>query len=649
MAQTPNQTGNALAAVESPPEATVKAIILGVILSIALAAANTYLGLYVGMTVSASIPAAVISMAILRGMLRSGSILENNIVQTIASTGESLAAGIIFTVPALVIAGVWADFKFWETGLIALLGGTLGVLFMVPLRQSLVIDDPELVYPEGVACAKVLEAGDTGGAGAKHLFIAMGLGVLFKVLVAGVSIIKSSVEWAWRMGQSVFYVGFDMSVSLIAVGYIVGPNISIMVFGGSIIAWWIGLPILFANHPPPVGLDIVEHANDLWSDYIRYMGVGAMAVSGVWSLFKVRASILHGLKVVGAAYEKVAEKLAVDRTELTMTRKEVSVVLLLTMVPMYFLYLDLVGSLGTALLTTVIMVIASFLLVSVAAYICGVVGSSNSPVSGMTITAVLFTAAILLGFGMKGTLGVIATLGVAGVVCCAVCTAGDISQDLKTGFLVRATPRKQQWVELLGVLAPAFTFAFILSLLHKAYGIGVPIDSTPEAAEKVLAAPQATLFASLTTGIFGVGDATLPWDMVWIGAAVAVGIIVIDEILRVKTKFRAYPMPVAVGIYLPFGTTSGLFVGGMIAWIMQLLTKKRGSDATEQAHTRGTLISSGLIAGEALTGISLAAIIIFFQADLPLVLVDSTLLTVFLFALMGAYVLWISMKAVKRQ
>jgi putative OPT family oligopeptide transporter len=263
----------------------------------------------------------------------------------------------------------------------------------------------------------------------------------------------------------------------------------------------------------------------------------------------------------------------------------------------------------------------------------------------MTITAVLFTAAILLGFGLKGTIGIIATLGVAGVVCCAVCTAGDISQDLKTGWLVRATPRKQQWVEFLGVLAPAFTFAFILSLLHRAYGIGIPIDNTPEAADKMLSAPQATLFANLTTAMFGEGH--LPWDMVWIGAAVAVGIIIIDEILRAKTKFRAYPMPVAVGIYLPFGTTSGLFVGGVIAWIMQLLTKKQGADATEEAHTRGTLLSSGLIAGEALTGITLAAVIVFFQAELPYTLIDSSPLSILMFVGMGAYVLSVSMKAAR--
>jgi putative OPT family oligopeptide transporter len=368
-------------------------------------------------------------------------------------------------------------------------------------------------------------------------------------------------------------------------------------------------------------------------------------VSGVWSLFKVRHSILHGIKIIGAAYEKVSEKIAVKRTELTMSRNEVMAILLLTMIPMYFLYLDLVGSIGVAALTTLIMVIASFLLVSVAAYICGVVGSSNSPVSGMTITAVLFTAAILLGFGLKGTVGIIATLGVAGVVCCAVCTAGDISQDLKTGYLVGATPRKQQWVEFLGVLAPAFTFAFILSLLHRAYGIGIPLNDTPEAAAKVLTAPQATLFANLTTAMFGEGH--LPWDMVWIGAAVAVGIIIVDEILRTKTNYRAYPMPVAVGIYLPFGTTSGLFVGGVIAWIMQILTKKQGKEATERAHTRGTLLSSGLIAGEALTGITLAAVIIFFNTPLPKQVIDSNLLSILLYAAMGGYVLWVSLKAAK--
>ncbi|MBD3299027.1 MAG: oligopeptide transporter, OPT family [candidate division Zixibacteria bacterium] len=621
-----------------PPEASAKAITLGIILAIVLAAANTYLGLKVGMTVSASIPAAVISMAILRGVLRSGSILENNIVQTIASTGESLAAGIIFTVPALVIAGVWGDFKFWETGLIALLGGTLGVMFMVPLRESLVIGDPELVYPEGVACSKVLEAGDTGGTGAKSLFQALGLGVAFKVLVSALSIIRSTVEGAFRIGQSIFYGGFDMSVSLIGVGYIVGPNIAIMVFGGSVLGWLIGIPIMSPNHPELASMSSLDAAWDLWDHNIRYMGVGAMAVSGVWSLIKVRASIVHGLKAVGAAYEKVSGHLAVDRTALTMTKREVSVIMLLTMIPMFFLYAFLVHSFAIAALTTIIMVIAAFLLVSVAAYICGVVGSSNSPVSGMTITAVLFTAAILLGFGLKGTMGIIATLGVAGVVCCAVCTAGDISQDLKTGFLVGATPRKQQWVELLGVLAPAFTFAWVLSLLHNAWGIGTGEPGS-------LGAPQASLFASLTSAMFT--DAHLPWNMVWIGSLVAVGIIVIDEVLRKRTKFRAYPMPVAVGIYLPFGTTSGLFLGGMIAWVMRLLTRKRGPEATERAQTRGTLLSSGLIAGEALTGIGLA-VAITSGANLPITIIDSDLLSLGIYLLMGLYVLQVSLKAARR-
>lgn len=624
--------------VDNPPEATIKAVLLGLILSIVLAAANTYLGLKVGMTVSASIPAAVISMAILRGLLRSGTILENNIVQTIASTGESLAAGIIFTVPALVIAGVWAEFKFWETGLIALLGGTLGVLFMVPLRQSLVIDDPELIYPEGVACSKVLQAGETGGSGARHLFAALGLGFLFKVMVSAFAIIKSSVEGAFRVGQSVFYTGFDMSVSLIGVGYIVGPGIATQVFGGSVIAWLIGIPILSSMHAVTDGTAL-DTAWDLWSRYIRYMGVGAMAVSGVWSLIRVRKSIMHGIKAVGAAYDKVSDKIAVKRTELTMSKKEVTVVLLLTMIPMYFLYVDLVHAWGVAVLTTLIMVVASFLLVSVAAYICGVVGSSNSPVSGMTITAVLMTGAILLAFGLRGTMGIIATLGVAGVVCCAVCTAGDISQDLKTGYLVGATPRKQQWVELLGVLAPAFFFAIILGLLQEAYGIGT---GGPDS----LAAPQATLFANLTRAMFT--DAHLPWNMVWIGAAIAVGIITLDEILRRKTPYRAHAMPVAVGIYLPFGTTSGLFIGGVIAWIMQLLTKRGGKEATERAHTRGTLIASGLIAGEALTGIGLA-VAITSGASLPVPVLNSDIVSLLLYAVMGYYVLRVSMGAAKAQ
>jgi putative OPT family oligopeptide transporter len=579
------------------PEVTIVALILGALLSIVMGAANTYLGLYAGMTVSASIPAAVISMAILRGIFRRGTILENNIVQTMASTGESLAAGVIFTVPALLLIGEWQDFKFWPTTLIVMLGGLLGIVFMVPMRRALIVGRPDLVYPEGVACSEVLIVGEEGGGGIRWIALGLGIGVLFKFLVSGLHVIRTVVEGAVARGRSILYAGSDMSVALLAVGYIVNLQIAVLITLGGVIGWLIVMPLLGGYEP---GMVPMEVAWELYATKVRYIGVGAMAVGGLYSIWHVRRGIVAGIAGLRGVKEGIARASAErPRTDRDMPLGWLLAVLLLTTFATFLFYDYLVGSVGVAAVTATIMILTAFLFVAVATYIAGLVGSSNSPVSGMTICALLIAAGTLLGLGIRGESAILATLGVAGVVCCAACTAGDVAQDLKTGQLVGATPARQQWTEMLGAIIPAFFFAPILSLLHNAYGIGT---GEPGA----LRAPQAALFASLTDSFFGEGQ--LPWDMVGIGAAIGVGLIVLNRLLELSgSSFRTHVMPVAVGMYLPLSLDIPIFVGGLIRY---LFGRRSARGSTSEAHDSGVLFGSGLIAGEAITGILLAPIIL---------------------------------------
>ncbi len=573
------------------PEVTITALILGAILSIVMGAANTYLGLRAGMTVSASIPAAVISMAILRKVLRRGTILENNIVQTMASTGESLAAGAIFTVPALVLIGEWKDFEFWPTTLIVMLGGLLGVVFMVPMRRALIVGRPDLVYPEGVACSEVLIVGEEGGAGILSIASGLAIGAVFKFMVSGLHLIQDAVKGAIARGRSVFYLGSDMSLALVAVGYIVNLHIASLITLGGVIAWLVAIPLLGGYEP---GMVPMEVARDIWATQVRYMGVGAMLVGGLYSVWHVRRGIVAGV----AGLRGVTSGVGKGSTERPRTDRDMPLgwllaVLLLTTFATFFFYDYLVGSVGVAAITATIMIITAFLFVAVATYIVGLVGSSNSPVSGMTICALLIAAGTLLGLGIRGESAILATLGVAGVVCCAACTAGDVAQDLKTGQLVGATPARQQWTEILGAIIPAFFFAPIMSLLHNSYVIGS--DS--------LAAPQATLFASLTSSFFGEGPA-LPWNMIGIGAAIGVGLIVTNRLLELSgSSFRTHVMPVAVGIYLPFSLVIPIFIGGLIR---HFFSRRSVGDGPSEAQDSGVLFGSGLIAGEAIMGILLA-------------------------------------------
>jgi putative OPT family oligopeptide transporter len=566
------------------PETTILSIGLGIVLAVILGAANVYLGLYIGMTVSASIPAAVVSMAILRGVFRRGTVLENNIVQTIASTAESLAAGAIFTIPALVLVGAWQNFKFWPTTLIVMMGGLLGVIFMVPLRRSMIVNRTDLTYPEGVACSEVLIAGQEGGSGVKTIAAGLGIGAGFKFLVEGIGVVQGVVQGAFAKGASVFYFGSGMSTALVAVGYIVKLSVATQVFLGGVIGWLVAMPLLGTYDGTLTPLDTTDA---IYGASVRYMGVGAMLVGGIYSIWSVRKGIFAGvtsLKNVTALDGK-----GVERTDKDMPLTALLVLFIFATLGTMGLYQYLIQSFGATLVASFMMIFTAFLFVAVATYIVGLVGSSNSPVSGMTICALLMTAGMMLAMGIKGESAILATLGVAGVVCCAACTAGDIAQDLKTGQLVGASPFRQQWMEVIGVVIPAFIFAPIMALLHDSYGIG----------DKLIA-PQAGLFASLIQGFFG--EEQLPWSMIRVGIIVGVGIIVLDKILEnSKTSIRAHIMPVAVGIYLPLFLSVPIFVGGLIQYVISRKTAN-----SNQASDSGLLYGSGLIAGEALMGIGLA-------------------------------------------
>ncbi len=599
---------------KSLPEFTIQALVLGVLLSLVMCAANIYVGLYAGMTVSAAIPASVISMAILRGLLKRGTILENNIVHTIASSGESLAAGIIFTVPAIILLGIWNNFHYWETTLIAMAGGVMGVAMMIPLRRPMIIEQEELKFPEGVACAEVLKAGDQGGAEMTGIFVALGLGGLFKALVAVGGVFKGTVEWATPVGKTGVYFGTDISPMLMAVGFIVGWEVSLLIFMGGAISYLIAIPVLAwgADFSGASAADII---NTIWDEQIRFFGIGAMIVAGIYSIFKIGSSMGAALRTAIRGITGREDSGSLPRTEQGITGRTLFAVLFTSLTLSSVVYFMMTQSATTTAITTVLMFVLAFFFVAVAAYIVGLVGSSNSPVSGMTICTVLITAFLLLMLGYTGTAGMLATLGVAGVVCCATCTSGDICQDLKIGQIVGATPRKLQTGELIGTMIPAFIIAPTMQLLHNSYGIVEPAREGVTA----LKAPQAAMFEKLVGGIFGAGE-DIPWDLVGWGAVVGALAIIIDRFwLEPKeTKFRLHSMPLAVGMYLPWTVTFPILFGGLAYLFVDKRSKKRGDSEKKRNSIihQGLLFSSGIVAGEAIMGI-LTAVILAFQLDIP--------------------------------
>jgi len=600
---------------QSLPEITVKALVLGVILAAVLAGANAYLGLFAGLTVSASIPAAVISMGVLR-LFRRSNILENNIVQTCASAGEALAAGVIFTLPALVLLGSWTRFGFLHTALIAGFGGVLGVLFTVPLRRALIVEE-ELRFPEGVACAEVLETGERGGSGVRLVAGAALASALFKFAQTGLRLWPETAEGAtYLLGRrTLAYLGTNVSPALLAVGSIVGLNIAVLVFLGGALNWWVAIPVLAWMHGvAPGDVPAAAYAGKLWATQTRFLGVGAMVVGGLWALVHMGRSVLSGIRSGLAAYRHRRQGgEATLRTERDLPMNWVLVAVAASVVPLFFLYQLLVGSVAMSLSMALIMVVAGFLFSAVSGYMTGLVGSSNNPVSGVTIATVLFASLVLLLlFGHRAGAGPAAAILIGGVVACAAAIAGDNLHDLKTGYLLGATPWKQQAVLILGTGVSALVIAPVLNLLLTAYGIGPKSAAHPQA----LSAPQATLMASVAQGVFEGG---LPWGLVFLGMGVGVAVIAWDQWLaRRQASFRAPVLAVAVGIYLPLELSTPILAGGILAHLVRR-SLERGrraagegaTSATERAlGQRSLLLASGLITGEALVGIAMAVPIV---------------------------------------
>ena len=597
-------------------ELTLRAAFVGLLLAVVMGAANVYLGLKAGMTVTASIPAAVMAMLILRGVFRGGTLLEANQVQTAASAGESLAAGIIFTMPALLLIGAWQQFDLLLTTLIAFTGGLLGVLFMIPMRRVFVVHpNSELKFPEGVACASVLRAGDSGGSEARGVVLGAILGATFKALISFFGILKGILEQAVQaLGDRIFYFGGDISPALLAVGFIVRLNVAVLIFIGGTLAWILGIPLLGPQSSVDGPLD---SAWLLWSTQIRYLGVGAMLVGGIASIIKVRFGLWQAVLEISRLRKGSADSGDSAMTDRDISSKSILVLSAVTVLLIGIVYYLLTGNVLISLATTGIMVLMAFFFTAVASYIVGLVGNSNSPVSGMTITALLFTGGLLLLFGFSGMEGMVATLGVAAIVCCAACTSGDVCNDLKTGSLVGASPYRQQIMQILGVAAASLVMAPVLQLLH---------NNTPGGiGGRELSAPQASLFKSLAEGLFGQGD--LPWDMVGIGVGVGCVILVIDNVLEARqSSFRMHVMPIAVGMYLPFGLVTPILIGGLLAHIVG--AGQQGADADRRLH-RGLLFASGMIAGESLMGVGIALLASLGYSRLALGLDDtlSTLLT----------------------
>ena len=604
-------------------EITIRSIVISVVITAALAGANAYLGLKVGMTVSASIPAAVISMGVLTMLRRKGdtgtNIHENNMVQTAASAGESLAAGVIFTIPALILLGHWDEFNYTQVAMIAGLGGLLGVLFCIPLRRAFIVESKELKFPEGLATAEVLTEGEKGGTGARTIAIGALIGAAFKFLQSALHVWGEALEGAKALaGKWLGYAGTNLSPALLGVGYIVGLNIGALVLIGGMISWTIGIPIYAMMNPDlvigeqTISAMMAENpagaAWTIWSGKIRYLGVGAMATGGLFALFNLWRPVLNGIKSGIAVYRKMGENNGViERQQQDIPMPWVLGGIGVLTLPLFFYYWGVIDQPLIALVMTAIMLIAGFVFASVAAYMAGLVGSTNNPISGVTIATLLFTSFVLLFLMGKSELAPAAAIFVGGVVCCAAAIAGDTLQDLKCGNLVNATPWKQQVMEFLGVLIGAICIPVVLTLLHKAYTIG----------SEELAAPQASLMASVTKGILDPNSAGLPWNLVAAGAGIAILIIVIDKILKAKgASFRAPVLAVAVGIYLPIELAVPIFAGGCLNHLVKSKSKKvsRKSDSLETDN--GVLIASGLITGEALMGILVAALIVA-KAPLP--------------------------------
>lgn len=676
---------------KAPQELTIRVLFFGVVLSVVLSAANAYLGLFAGMTVSAAIPAAVIAMGVMR-FFRGSSIQECNLIGTCASAGESLAAGVIFTLPALLLLGFWDQFNYFWVAVIAGFGGLLGVLFTIPLRRSLIIEQ-KLQFPEGVATAKVLETGRKDPSGIWYIVKAAVAGGLFKAGANGIGLWPEIMQGAVRVRSSIAYFGSNLSPALLSVGYIVGLNIAILIFIGGASNWLVSIPIVAAREQWPVyqlesevenpdqwnvfalayegidpnasvaerqaaerrnarvetqlgePVDALEYAGRIWSKRTRYIGVGGMLIGGLWTILRMRKSLISGMASGLHAYRQIREgRPDIERTERDLPMHWIIFLIAGSVVPLFLVYQHFVQQIPISLVMAVVMLITGFLFAAVAGYMAGLVGSSNNPISGVTISTVLVSAILLCllmgvleiggpqgmglwewakavfaaGMRVGAEKGPAAAVIIGAVVCCAAAIAGDVMQDLKCGRLVGTTPWKQQIMEMLGTGAAALIIGPVLILLQNAYGFAGMEGAGP----KALSSPQANLMASVARGVFQGG---LPWIYFGIGMGLAVLIIALDVYLQArKYPFRTPVLAVAIGFYLPFQLSVPIFIGGLVSLAVQRYHKARQSAQAEveASDRRGLLMASGLITGEALTGILVAIPIVIlkqFEIDLPII------------------------------
>lgn len=560
-------------------EFTPMAIVLGVIIAIVFGAANAYLGLRVGLTISASIPAAVISMGIVRKILKRDSILENNLVQTIGSAGESVAAGAIFTLPAAFLwEAEWGDshyISYLNILMLTLIGGVLGVVFMIPLRRALIVkEDGILPYPEGRACAEVLKAGEEGGQDSSVVFKGLGLSAVYKFLANGLKIFPEGVSY--KISTKNFggtALGFDALPALMGVGYIVGPKIDAIMLSGGILAWLVLMPLLHAFGPAEVAS---LSPSELWSTYIRYIGAGAVATGGIISLLKSLPMIIKSFKDSIKDLKNRDGSASKDRLDTDISIKT-SVILLIVAIILMFL----MPSSPINLFAALVIVIFGFFFTTVSSRMVGIIGSSNNPVSGMSIATLLIATLLLRLTGLVGHDGMIAAISIGTIICVIAAIAGDCSQDLKTGYIVGASPRYQQIGEIIGVLASSLAIGGVLWILNNSIGFGT----------KELPAPQAMLMKMIVEGVM---NNNLPWNLVFVGSFIAIMV----ELLGVTV------LPFAIGLYLPINTSLGIMCGGLVRIAVEKI--KASKEEKSDAETRGTLYSAGLIAGEGIMGIILA-------------------------------------------
>jgi putative OPT family oligopeptide transporter len=605
-------------------ELTVKAVVLGVVLAAIMGAANAYLALKAGQTVSATFPAAILALAAFRLPFFRGTILEQNVARAAGTVGEALAAGAIFTIPAFLLVTVngerlWTEFDYWQTSLILLIGGILGVLFITLLRRTLAVE-AALPFPESKACAAIVRAGQAGATGAKYVFGAMGLGMLIQIFKdgAGLRLFRESIEVFKQLPASVIHhfdssrvplgdtqhrgaIAFatpSISPALIGVGYIIGFELAAINFSGGVLAWLVFIPLAFFLDPglaAKLSVGGVAPAEgelifSVWYNIVRPVAVGAMLVGAANTMWGMRASIA---KAFSGAFKRSHKDDSKSRLERDLDSRGVLLGIVGLTIPMTWIYWNFTHNLVGALVAAVVMLVLGFLLSAVGGYLVGLVGGSNQPVSGLTLSALILAALLMVAFGVTGLAGVGAVLGVSAVVCCAICVSGSLIQDLKVGHLLGGTPKKMEIAEIVATITTAFVLVFPMLWLHQANikqgGIGI--------GDRELSAPQAGLMAQLAQGIVG-GE--MPWGLILFGMCFTVALILIKA---------PSPTLIAVGMYLPFETTGAIFVGGCIKWLADKLAARRGV-AGESFDSFGSLVASGLIAGESLTGVMMAGVVL---------------------------------------